>query len=715
MKLPVGVYVVSAAFSQKSDWVSFTFKGTQYEARMGHNSFTSLDELTPLVLDKPVTPFCGYMETPVILVPAGTLKLGTALEKTAKFRTYMPCAVTILGENAGISPNGADLRTPGERVQETVLEGSFYFGCIDIQGEHSGTMTLDGVTLKAKIYDSRTGGADVGLAVKNTIIAADIPYTIVSCVSGFQGRRQITVADCRVDGINSIGNEGCLLSVGSGDVTVERLYIANTKKFFGMTNYCHTIFNDLGKAVFRDCLFENCKSTHGLTVNLPGGSVADVHVHRCRFLNFVPREDPVITAILPKGSCLTVSDTEFSGENTAPAILIEGDVSGVTIENTVQTGFVSLCSAKPPRRQVPDAATQYPLQDPHETAQWDAALLDRAYRGRNVYYGDFHCHSNSGGSSDGQVPIENYVEEMQKKGLDFAAIVDHKQMRHFFLDCWDDRYLICGTEPGCRLNEPDRDIFARRMDYTMIFPDSSGLKEVMEVFPEFSFTGTEVEGIYQYWNPTLARLRELADFVYSIGGLLTHAHPKQLMASEDPMDYYIGENVALETIQRDPDAFGSRQNRDLWVSLLKLGKRVKTHGSSDSHGPVSNRGLTSVYTARHHSRDIFKAIRAGDCTAGGVAIRMCIGDICMGGSIPYEEGLRLDIAVDGFHCAHIREHTVYCLKVYTDRGLAFAREFDGSPQRFSLQVQKRGYYRVEITNESDNTLVALSNPIWLDV
>ena len=713
MKLPFGVYAVSAAFAEKSGCVSFLFKGCTYQAQVGENAFVSLDDLTSLELNKPNAPFCGYGDTPVILIPSGTLKLGTASERAAKFRTYMPCAVTILGENAGISPNGADLRTPGNRAEETVLEGSFYFGCIDIRGELPGALTLDGVTLKAKIYDSRTGGENAALVVKNTVFTANIPYTIVHSVPGFSGKRSTVLQNCRAVGINSISNEGCLLSVGSGDVTVTGLYMSNTRKFLGMTNYSYGLVNDLGKVLFRDCLLENCASTHGLTINLPQNSTAQIFVDSCRFLNFVPYDDPAITVVLPKDSCLRVENSEFMGNHSAPAVLVDGDFAAVAVENTIQTGFAGLLKKKPARRSCPDNR-QYTLDDPHGTVGASFVQLDKAYAGRKVYYGDFHCHSNSGGTSDGKAPIETYVEEMKKKQLDFAAIVDHKQMRHFFLDCWDEQYLICGTEPGQQLNEPGRDPLSRKMDYTMIFPDKTGLKKVVQAFPEFAFTGTDLEGSYRYWNPTLARFRELADFVYSIGGLLSHAHPKQLMASEDPMDYYIGENVPLETVHGAADNFGSRQNRDLWETLLKLGKRVKTHGSSDSHGPVSDRGLTAVYAHRHHSTDIFKQVRAGDCTAGGVAVRMCIGDTPMGGSVAYTDGLVLEVAVDGFHPAHLLDKTVYCLKVYTDKGLAFAREFDGTPQQVAVRVEKRSYYRAEITNESDGVLVALTNPIWLD-
>ena len=86
----------------------------------------------------------------------------------------------------------------------------------------------------------------------------------------------------------------------------------------------------------------------------------------------------------------------------------------------------------------------------------------------------------------------------------------------------------------------------------------------------------------------------------------------------------------------------------------------------------------------------------------------------MGGVTPYEPGKKLYVRVNDFHFAHKKENTVYCLKIYTDLGLAYAREFDGSAQSLILPVEKRLYYRVEITNESDSLPVAFSNPIWLD-
>lgn len=714
MKLPVGIYVVSAEFADKSGKVSFTFRDVCYEAQIGENAFSNMDQLVKQDLVPVQAPFMGYADRPVVLIPAGVLPIGNSKIREERFRTFFPCAVVILGENAGIDPNGADLRTPAKRRPESVIEGSFYFGCIAMQGETDGTLTVDGVCLQAKIYDQRTGGKDAALEVKNTIIETALIYTILRVMGDFQGQRRTVLQNCRAVGLKDFCGEGNLLQVESGALQVERLYMANTDKFFGMTDYAWSTPNRITSMTVKNCLFENCHSTNGIAINLPQGSNADILLEDCHFLHFTPEEDPVVTVALSEGSGLTLRRCHFEGHTDAPAVLVDGDLSRVQLEDVTKQGYGALCVSKPPRRTVIDPARVYPLEDPHAAMQGEFEPLERLYAGRQVYYGDFHCHSNSGGTSDGKTPIEQYLKDMRKLQMDFAAIVDHGQMRHFFLPCWDERYMICGTEPGLTLLEPERPVDARKLHYTMIFPDKTGFQKVMDAFPGFAFTGT-VNGNYRSYSMPLEELRKLTDFVYSIGGLLTHAHPKQVMVSEDPMDYYISECVPLETVHVSADNFYTKKNRELWTALLKLGKRIRTHGSTDSHGPVSNKGLTAVYAEKHFSTDIFNAIRSGDCVAGGVAIRMCIGDTPMGGVVTYQPGQQLLVKVEGFHPAHALKDTVFCLRVYTDKGLAFAKEFTcDQVQTLALPVQPRKYYRVEITNESDNCLVALSNPIWLD-
>ena len=699
---------MSEAFAQQEGAVSFSFQGCDYEAQIGKNAFHSMEQLITQPLTPPAEAFCGYRDTPVILLPAGVFRaFAHAKTKEEGLRTYFPCAVTILGENAGISPNGENLSDANpHRREESVVLGSFYFGCFAIKGEHPGTMTVDGIDLQAKIYDERT--VPETLVVKNCQLRSFLAYDIIKAT----GQSHIHLTDCRADGMDSHYGEGRLIATANSNLQVQRLYMANSDKFPGLTNYSQSdLGGKAGKILYKDCVFENCTAFRGLSVQMPEDACTEIRLENCAFLHSFP-QSPALWVNLPNENCsLTLQNCQFVGAGEG-AVRYEG-CGKVTIENTQQTGYQTLCQAPSPRRTAPDSQKQYPLTDPHGEIPGDISRLDALYAGRQLYYGDFHCHSDSGGTSDGRTLLKEYLPRMQELGMDFAAIVDHKQMRHFFLPEWDEQYLICGTEPSTLMLDPSRSQDACKFDYTMIFPDKTGLAKVYEAFPEFEFTGGwDGHSIYPRW--TKARFMELSEFVWNLGGMVSHAHPRQLMASKDPLDYYFGDLVALETVHLDVDALDTRQNRDLWVSLLKMGKRVRTHGSSDAHGPVSNRGLTAVYAPRHFSTDIFKVIRSGDCTAGGVAIQMAIGDCLMGGVTPYEPGKKLYVRVNDFHFAHKKENTVYCLKIYTDLGLAYAREFDGSAQSLILPVEKRLYYRVEITNESDSLPVAFSNPIWLD-
>lgn len=716
MKLPRGLYAVSADFEGRTGLASFTFRDIEYEVEIGVNAFENMDLLVAHPLEAAKEPFLGYEGRPVVLVSAGVLPMDHGTTRQERFRTTFPCAAVILGENAGISPNEADLRTPVVRRPESVLQGTFYFGAIAIGGETPGTLTVDGIELQCKIQDQRTGGENARLEVKNTIISAPLVYHLIQVWPGFQGSRKTLLENCRADGLEDRAGEGNLFRFDSGDVQIENLYVANTEKFLGMNTFARGGINGIDSLTLKNCLFENSRSTRGLTVVLPEDSAAAIHLEDCIFSHFTPENDPAVWVKLPETATMTVKNCRFAGNHAVSAILIDGSLAQVTLENTTQTGYHGLCSEKPARRTTVDPEQRYPVEDPHSPLENpDFSQLDQLYEGRQVFYGDFHCHSNSGGTSDGKTPIEEYVQGMLEKQLDFAAIVDHRQMRHFFLPCWDEKYLICGTEPGALFNDVDKPYYANKFDYTMIFPDKTGLKRVLEHFPAFHFTGTPEEGSFTLCGMPKGLFFEIAEYVYAIGGLLTHAHPRQLIYSNEPLDYYFGDHVALETVHVAVDNYATYQNRTLWISLLKLGKRVRTHGSSDSHGPVSNRGLTAVYAQKHYSTDIFNVIRSGDCTAGGVAIQMSVDDTPMGSVAAYAPGKTLFVRVEDFHPAHRKENTVFCMKVYTDKGLAYAREFDCKDmQTLALPVENRLYYRIEITNESDGALVALSNPIWLE-
>ena len=348
----------------------------------------------------------------------------------------------------------------------------------------------------------------------------------------------------------------------------------------------------------------------------------------------------------------------------------------------------------------------------------DFSQLDKIYEGKSLYFGDLHCHSDSGGKSDGKFPIEGYVERMKELGVDFAAIVDHRQMRHMFLDAWDDNYFICGSEPGLKLDGVQRESKSKNnhLHYLMLFPDKYGLSKVLERYKRYSFTGGELDGEFCYPFFTTDEFCELAEYVYSLGGLLTHAHPKQVMQSDDPLDYYFGDLVPLETIYNyDPEraAKDTADNRDLWVSLLNMGKRMHTYGCSDTHTDPTNRGLTSLYAPSHCGADALAVWRTGNVSAGAVGIKMSIDSTPMGSSLPLSEAKILYVKTDRFHPAYIKESDTFMLTVLTDKGIVYQQEFDGSPISLAVEVQDRMYYRVEITDRN-GAYIAISNPVWLD-
>ncbi len=726
-KLPVGVYAISNEFAEKVGTVCFTFKGVEYEAEKGINAFERPEHLSQITPVNAIEEFCGYKNIPIAIVPAGEhdIKIG----RENRFRNFLPCSLALLGENAGISPNSHDLRTPNpDRSNESVFFGTMYTGVIAIEGDLPGTLIVDGLTLRtARIYDERTQGDNLGLIVKNCIFESFMGYDLVRAfpLEDPAAKRFVQLSDIRCDGIESMNCEGKLVQLGCGDLTVERLYFANTRKFVGLTNFSRTELagrpkEDLNIA-YKDCLFENCECSNGMNMQFheKAGKI-NIEILNCDFQNMTLKEIPVASIHLPNDfSSLTVHNCNFNGNDTIPAIEIIGNKEAdIDISETKQHGFADLIAHKTPRRTVAPCRLGEiewnDLEDPHLTVKGaDFTQLDALYAGRNPYHGDFHTHTNSGGSSDGHTPLADFIEQIKAHGLDFAAVVDHKQMRHFFLPEWDEKYCICGTEPGLSIS--DRPGIGGKLHYTMIFPDKTGLDKVFKAFPEFEFTGTKEEGRYIYYKFDTKRFCELGEYIWSIGGLMSHAHPRQVMVSDDPMDYYFGEHVAIETVHESVNAFSTKQNRDLWVSLLKMGKRVHTHGSSDTHREAKNCALTTVYAPKHHSTDIFNTIRNGDCTAGAVGIQMSIDNCVMGGSLLYRDGQQLLIKISHFYPALMKPNTVYCLKVYTDRGLAYASEFNGEmPQKLAIAVQKRAYYRVEITNESDNLVVALSNPIWLD-
>lgn len=731
--------MVSEQFREVEDGqsVSFTFRGEEYSAVVGTTAFGHFDTMTQAADKTPSEPFCGRsFDTPVALVPAGT-------HTCPSDRRFLPImlhrAITILGEAMGVSPNAPEdisKVNPARICEESILRGSFYFGTLSVLVGVEGILTVDGLTLdNFRVNDRRTTGKGIGIRVKNCIILGSHHNNSINTnpLSDSESTRTVEVSDCRSEGFDSMDGAGRLINVCATDLTIERVYYANTKEFFGLTDYSREESNAPAGApssiTVRDCVLSNCSGLRALNILLPEQAKdVSVTVEGCVFRDWAEKNVPAIHVNLPNESCtLSMRNTTFISSQNAPvALLISGSLSApITLENITTDGVKELLVYQPPRRtQAPASIGEVVwdaslLDDPHTAVsgeEADAALneLSAMYSGRFACHGDMHTHTNSGGTSDGDTPLGEFVKQLRALGLDFAAIVDHRQIRHCLLPEWDDTMLICGTEPGTVLVDPSRPMRSCKMDYCMLFQHPSDYFRVMEAFPEYNYTGgPDGHNISPRFTPE--RLSQVSRFIYSLGGLMVHAHPKQLMASDEPMDYYFGEYMPLETILGHPNSFDTVQNLRVWEALLKLGKRVHTHGDSDTHAEAKNCALTTLYARERKGAEFLRQVRDGDCSAGSVGIQMSICGTRMGSSLPYRDGLILAVRVGDYYRPNMPDDTVYCLKVYTEKGLAYASEFDGkAPQTLTIPVQNRMYYRVEITNESDGTIVAISNPIWLD-
>ena len=150
--------------------------------------------------------------------------------------------------------------------------------------------------------------------------------------------------------------------------------------------------------------------------------------------------------------------------------------------------------------------------------------LEKACDGRNLYQGELHDHASTGGTSDGARPLEHWKGALEALEMDFAAILDHRQVRHMYLPEWDDSIFIGGTEPGAPHVYRENGEDAGTIHYNMIFSSPGQLEALLEEFPEFHFTGGP-EGHFKYPSFTMKRLGELIDAVKRLGGFFVFPHP----------------------------------------------------------------------------------------------------------------------------------------------------------------------------------------------
>ncbi len=351
--------------------------------------------------------------------------------------------------------------------------------------------------------------------------------------------------------------------------------------------------------------------------------------------------------------------------------------------------------------------------DPHKTVSTpDFTVLDAMYAGRTAYYGDYHVHSQSGGTSDGHTTPEEWLTAMKELKIDFIGLMDHRQVRHMYLDSFDPEYFLYGSEPAGLWHDPEL-VF----HYLMIFQKRESLEKILHAFPDvFEFEGG-VEGHFGYIRVERARFFDVVEAIRAEGGAFVHPHPKQCMESENNDDYFFGNGTAIETIytasykdQLNPHTI---DNYKLWIELLDAGRKVYNTSTSDDHDTPENTGVNTVYSAEKNGPAYVRQLIAGDLNAGYVGIKMCLGGAPVGATVIYTEGMTLDLRIDDAHPLLFDPDEAYRVDIHTDRGLACSAPLT-LPFALSIEAQPRRFYRAEVIRERDGSPAAIGNPIWIE-
>lgn len=746
LQLPKGYFAVQADL-ETAPQDRFSFRGVTYAVEVGVNLFATILEAEAAIMEaeQPVpetvlegVPYEAF-SAPVLLFSVGVHRIDRYEFGGSRY---------MLGEGVGICPNlpAAPGELPGfaparaDRAAESEFYGGYSAGVLTVRKPEAEQIIMDGLTFnRARFFDYRVAGNCNSTVRFRNIVHVGVSGHITNYFASPRADsgivRDVHFEDSRIEHYDDMQQGGVFLYANARYTTFERFCCNGTTQVFGFTDIPRMRSNctpnsDVTDILIRDSYFCDLSGDNGISTNChnAGERAVNLTVTNTTFHNASRENESPLQPHLVNARCeLRVTGCRFvdTRGNSAPAVLTRGVGENIVMEDCLVEGFAA------PIKQAPPLPTEAPRYIENKAEAWttattdahtvlpesaaDLAALEALYGQYQVYYGDQHCHTSCGGRSDGKFPMGDWVAEMDRLGLDFAAIVDHRQMRGFFLPEWSEERFIMGSEPGSRLLNPSGDLKKETFHYNMLVPHKYGLAMVLANFPEFEFKGDELTGSFNYPPFTKERILELNDYLLSIGGALMHAHPMALMGSTDPLDYYFGEHSHLEVMVGAYHGMRSFKSYDLWVKILDLGKHMFAAGGSDTHTNVTNACVSTFYAAERSGAEFLKRMRTGDYTAGAVGIQMCIDGHPMGSELVYRDGMQLTVRVGDFFAPALKKDTAYELRVYTDAGLAYASLFDGTaPQTLALAVQKRRYYRVEIADLTHGYRVAVGNPIWLD-
>ncbi len=741
LQLPKGYYAVQADF-ENAPKDRFTYKGVTYAATEGVNLFATAPEADAAATEVPDTVLEGLdyegFDAPVMLFSVGTHRIDNFNPTASRY---------VLGEKAGVNPNLTPERfgevpplnpARADAEGESVMYGGNSAGNIRPQSAEVEILVIDGFyNRKARLFDRRIECSGKCFVAQKNIVHigpwGKLHNLFSGSRAGYDLHREVLLQNVRFDRYDGMDFGGVFAYMSTEKATFDNLVFNDTDAVFGFTEISRsTVACPMNLACaeinIKNSYFGEMRGENGIMVNLqqaPKRAVKMTVEHTVFHNASRVGESPINFHLANEKCALTVSDSLFEDTRGGAAAITLFDGEDVTLEGCEFKGFekehqtLPVCVREAPASiLLKEEDFESGTEDSHTVIgakNADFSDLAACYEGCNVYRGDQHVHSASGGRSDGHFPLGEWVARMDELGVDFAAIVDHHQMRGFFLPEWSEERFIMGSEPGTAILEPHGCTHSSSFHYNMLVPHKYGLAMVMANFPEFEFHGDELTGQFGYPKFTRERFLELSEYIYSIGGMMVHAHPKSIMCADDPLAYYFGEHSFIETVVGNYASAYSFKSHQLWVDILARGKHVYASVGSDTHRDPANTAVATFYSKERHSRTFFKQMRAGNFTAGAVGIQMCVDGQPMGSELSYRDGQVLKIRVGDFFAPVLKDNAAYELRVYSDKGLVYSSLFNGKePQYLAIKVQKRAFYRVEVLDLVSHTRIAAGNPIWLD-
>lgn len=347
----------------------------------------------------------------------------------------------------------------------------------------------------------------------------------------------------------------------------------------------------------------------------------------------------------------------------------------------------------------------------------DVLQLQSVYAGKSVYHGELHDHSKSGKNADGKLTPNQWKIGLKQKKMDFAALVDHRQIEHMFADFWDPTIFIGGSEAAAMIS--DLPSGKNKIHINMLFAESEGYVNTVQSFAPFKYKNGYFS--YPYDSNAISRdqVRELIGLIKENGGMFVQVHPKSsgYIDSEDPLDYWFEDWTGLEVFYGysgyAPNQSINVKNYQLWTDLLALGKRIWATAGCDQHAAPQTTALTTIYADARNATAWMNEAKKGNLVCGPVGIRMTIGDTPMGSQTSFE-GKRLVVSVGDIHnVAYYEDHT-YRFDILSDTGVVYSQEFDqDTTTYYGMDADPNvKFYRVEIFDVTTDTRIAIGNPIW---